>query len=471
MRWHNFSKNPLSIITLCGFMERFSNFGLFTVLVLKLKQEFNVPDDIAYTIFGLFLSISYGSLMIGGFCADRWFGIRKAIIIGALLLILGNVCLAVKNLYIFYLGLSIVTLGIALFKVNCASLVGRVYQDRLEKKEKGFTIYYCGMNIGAVTSPIIFGFIAKIWGWSSCFYINTVLLIITLVMFLINRSIKDMSEKAYNPKVKIYISLIMVCILGTTVYLYPYKSSIALIFLFIINIIFFLKLISQQEKNIKKHLAGILLINFCSVFFFVCSLQVTSSITLFVDRDISKHIFGLDIPTAAFSSLDPLFVVVMAPFFLWFWKKSSSLGYECYLTTKMAFGILCAAIAFVALYLSAQTSLGGDVYLSLFWLVIANILLGGGEVCIVPPIFTAISRYSPENLKSTMIGSWYLFVAIAGFFAGQLSRLTSATNVATNKILTVHIYSSAFIIIGCIALVSTMLVYFLRPMFSKLFES
>lgn len=458
-------KCNLALYLLCGgeLIERFSYFGILTVLVLDLHKLFHFTDEKSFSIFGLFLSLSYALLVLGGYGADKWFGSRHSLSLGGLLLISGNLLLACKNVNFFYTGLALIIMGTSLFKVTCTSLTGKLFHEGDLTRERAFTIFYSCMNIGGMLSPIVYGIIMSKWGQSWCFILSAVLLVIATIALGSNSFIKSVTVK----ETKCFFAYsIMVLVLGGIFlcFIFSNISNIAIITLFVISLAMLIRLAFRQASNSRRKLFALFILNCGCIAFFACSLQVASSVTLFIQRDIHKVIFGVPVPTSAFSSLDPLFVVVMAPLFVGLWKILSNRGIVVDVVTKISVGIALASLAFIGLYLAARTSMSANYYLPVMWIFVANILLGSGEISLSPAVLSAVTKLAPENLQSTMTGAWYLFTAFGGYLAGQLSKFSDLKTSMSDSFFNIAIYETAFLKIALFAIVAAAIVYFLKPL-------
>lgn len=446
--------NARAITTLCfaELVERLSYFGLFAVIILKLNVVFHLRDARSFAVFGLFTAFSYTLLVLGGYIADRWFGARWSIVLGGSLLIVANLCLASSSPDVFYIGLSLLTVGTALFKVNCTSLIGVLCVQEKSAREQAYTWLYTCMNIGGTLGPVIYGLIIAFFGWSECFCLSAALIAVVLGFLCLNPAIKACA----SPREK---SLLPYCVLTLLVFcvflgfLFHALSTATMVLVFAVAIIVLLHSGMQTKAGHKKSFVALLLLYLACVAFFACSLQVGSSITLFIHRSVSLSVLGFHIPTPWFAALDPLFVVLMAPVFIVLWRTLAKRGREPFVSTKVAIGIALAAIAFLTLYLASRASLHGTLYASVFWLVVANLFLGAGEICLSPAVLSCVHHYVPRSLYGTMTGAWFLFIALGGYFAGELSRLT-----------TVFSYGQAFLLVAVFAAVSAMLVLLIKPL-------
>lgn len=461
----NSTRTTLYLLCLGEIIERFAYFGLFTILVLKFHLIFHFTDNKAFTIFGAFTALSYTSLVLGGYITDKWLAPYKALLIGGCLLLSGSILLASNVLNFFYAGLSFVIVGTAFFKVNCTTLVGKLYQDDPLKKERSFTLFYSAMNLGGLLGALSYGFIIEFLGWSTCFYINAILFLIIILVFTFHRSLKIYNQSPSHLtkallSITVFLGLLWLCF---------YSTKIVYIFLSIlwISIILCLsKFTFTQVRSVKNNMLILLLLNIGCVFFFACSLQVGSSITLFIQRDIHRHIGNLILPTPSFSALDPLFVIIMAPVFVLLWKVLAKRNCTPFITTKIAIGLLLAALGFLTLHIT--TSITHFQLASISGIVIANLFLGAGEICITPSALSAINKYSPAHLQSTMIGVWFLFIAFAGFLASQLAMLADAPKVINSSAISANIYNYAFLDVMLFALGAAFFVYLCKYLLKRL---
>ncbi|PIQ42420.1 MAG: hypothetical protein COV52_08775 [Gammaproteobacteria bacterium CG11_big_fil_rev_8_21_14_0_20_46_22] len=446
--------NARAITTLCfaELVERLSYFGLFAVIILKLDVVFHLHDARSFAIFGLFTAFSYTLLVLGGYIADKWFGARWSIVLGGILLIVANLCLATNTPDLFYMGLSLLTVGTALFKVNCTSLVGVLCVQEKSAREQAYTWLYTCMNIGGTLGPIVYGLIIALLGWSECFWLSAVLIAVALGFFCRNDAIKACEgpgKKSLLPYGVLILLVVCVC-LG---FLFHTLSTATMVLMFVVAVVVLLYSGMRTKAGHKKSFAALLLLYLACVAFFACSLQVGSSITLFIHRAVSLSILSFHIPTPWFTALDPLFVVLMAPVFIALWRALAKRGREPFVSTKVAIGIALAAIAFLILYLASRASAHSTMYTSIFWLVMANLFLGAGEICLSPAVLSCLHDYVPRSLYSTMTGAWFLFIALGGYFAGELSKLT-----------TVFSYGQAFLLVAAFAAVSAVLVLLMKPL-------
>jgi POT family proton-dependent oligopeptide transporter len=454
---------PLLILCLGALCERFAYFGIFTILVLKLHSSFNFSDSAAFSLLGIFAALFYSMHVVGGYLGDKWLGQYPGLLIGAALVLIGNALMANSHLHIFYLGLAVITMGTALFKVNCTSLVGKTQPST---NDSGYTLLYVAMNLGALLGPICYGIVGTQWGWAWCFYINIVLFSIVLLSLLKAKMLWQYRVKAINVPIIVAI-LLGLFVLIALCFFHNLFATGCIAALWLVVVVSMSVYSLKQPPKVKRNLLMLLVYNLGCTIFFACSLQTATTLTLFTQRDISRVIEGVTLPTPIFSALDPLFVVLLAPMFALLWRQLAKRNAELKTTSKIVLGIGLAACAFFSLHLSAIASTVSASHTGLIYLVLAYAFLGAGEICLAPAVLNAINQHAPEKLHSTMMGTWFVFIAIGGLLASQLSKFSSMSGAqVTSLIDSAAIYNHSFLITASTALLGAFgmfcLSYFVR---------
>lgn len=442
-------RRKLYILGLCGFAEQVSYFGLFAVLVLSLHIHLHLTVEFSISVFSFFMASLYLSVLFGGYLADTWIGDVHSVMLGGVLLILGNVALISNTLYIFYLGLVLIILGASLFKVNCIGLVGKLDYNTLFARERGFIFFYACMNIGAFLSPLFYAAVIYYFNWRWCFIVGAIILFLPLSFFYYVFFRVTSLSKSEN---KILLIGMILCF-GMAIYvgfLFINIANSVLVIIFFASICILIYLAMKKKRLEKARIFALFLLNTGCLFFFLCSFQVGSSISLFLQDAVNRVLWGWQVPVPVFTALDPLFVVLMAPCFASIWFVLRKLSGDFLVTSKMAIGMLMAAFAFFILYTIATNPMSQP--LLMFLLVISYLLLGAGEICLVPAVLSALQFYAPASMRNMMMSSWYLFIAFAGYLAGQFSKFAIVATSST------HDYAKVFMYVALFALLATGLV-------------
>lgn len=336
--------------------ERFSYYGMRAILVLYLTKSLiegglAIDKQSASLIYGFFTGFVYFTPLIGGWLADKILGQRVSITIGATTMMLGQLCLFAINTHMgMYLGLFLLIIGNGMFKPNIATMVGKLYSDGDDRRDSAFTYFYMGVNIGALVAPILLATISDIWlatptgtfddkgteimthGYKYAF------LVAAIGMFI--------GQIAYNTLSKKYLG---------TLGLKPEKVK---------------KDISTEAvakepltKVEKDRITVIFIFVLFAIFFWAGFEQAGSSLTLYtdsyIDRTINIPFYGeWLIPTAYFQSVNPLFIILLAPLYAWFW--TSKLGRKFSAPLKMGMGMVILGVGFFFM-LGAVAERGGDI--------------------------------------------------------------------------------------------------------------
>lgn len=440
--------------------EMWERFGFYTVqglLVLYMTKSFGFTDDQSFTVMGVFTALVYISPFVGGFLADRVLGFKTAIVWGGLFLVLGYGLLASPFQHVFYPSLAIIILGNGLFKPNISSLLGTLYEPGDAARDVGFTIFYIGINIGVLLSGCS-GFIKDHFGWQAAFGSASVGLIIGLLVFALGIKIVGMrypftatlagKKWLKKPALLVYFLIAVVClnyILQIEVlakYLLPVMGIVLLVFV--------LQLSARQEVEYRQPMFTLVFLILSSIIFWGMFLQLFSSTTLFIDRLVDKHIFGIDVPTTIFYALESVFVILLGPIFAWSWQSLNQSNRNPSPVLKFVLAIVIIGLGFITL--SASTYFAGpDNMISPLWIVLSYLLITIGELLLSPIGLSAITLLSPPHLVGMMMGIWFVATGFGGLFAGAIAKLSSVPATIQNTADMLPIYRHAFSTYGYLA--------------------
>jgi len=403
--------------------ERFSYYGMRGILILYLTKTYfqgglAIKETDASLIYGFFTGFVYFTPLIGGWLADRFLGQRLAITIGGITMMMGQFTLFAMNNHVgLYLGLVLLIIGNGFFKPNISTLVGRLYEENDPRRDAAFSIFYMGINLGAFLAPLVIGvfsddiFAVKdasgtivTYGYKYGFLIAGIGMLLGQVLFnsLAKKYLKDIGLKPASA---------------------TNNSNDTEV-----------KPVAKEDR--QRHIVIFILTAFV-VFFWAGFEQAGSSLSLYTDKFINRNLFGFEIPTSWFQSVNPLFIVAFAPLFAWFW--TSSLGRKLSTPVKMGLGMILLGIGFFFM-LGAVAERGGDspdvaVKASLMWLVLTYLLHTIGELCLSPVGLSVVTKLSHPKFASLMMGVWLLasFLAniIGGFVAAGGESLGASTLFAT----------------------------------------
>jgi proton-dependent oligopeptide transporter, POT family len=415
--------------------ERFSYYGMRAILILYMtklwiENGLNIPESSATLIYGFFTGFVYFTPIIGGWIADRFIGQRNAITIGGITMFIGQLVLFSMNTHVgLAIGLVLLIIGNGFFKPNISTLVGRLYREGDARRDSAFSIFYMGINMGALIAPFVIALLCNSWFATKVFDDNGKELIGYGYKYGFLAAAIGMAfgQIIFNLLSKKYLLEI-----GTK----PSKES--------------RKPQTQEIDGVtsnvpktpltkieKERIAVIFILTFFVIFFWAGFEQAGSSMTLYTDKYINRSLFGMTIPTELFQAVNPLFIVLLAPIFAWFWNSK----YGSRLTTpvKMSLGMILLGIGFLFMLFASTGVVAtgkGDAEVvsqkaALIWLVMTYFFHTIGELCLSPVGLSVVTKLAPVKLASMLMGVWMLstFVAniVGGFIASVVESLGAGT--------------------------------------------
>jgi proton-dependent oligopeptide transporter, POT family len=441
----SFYGHPRGLATLffTEMWERYSYYGTRALLILYMTAPattgglaFSVMKSGA--IYSVYAAMVYLLALGGGWVADRITGQRRAVLYGGILIAAGNFSLAVPGVMVFYAGLALIMLGTGMLKPNVSVIVGQLYAPGDKRRDSGFSIFYMGINIGALISPLICGWAGEEVSWRLGFAISGVGMVAGLIQYrlggkylgqagLYPASTGDALKDRKQKRIGAIAGLVTLAILGGLAML---GSSGAVEInattisdglgwvLIAITVATFYSLIFGKGWSVdeRKRAVAILVLFIASAIFWASFEQAGSSLNLFADRNTNRAVFGHQFPASWFQSVQPLFVISLAPVFAWLWlamgrREPSSPG-------KFTLGLLFVGLSFAIMVPPAR---GGLV--SPWWLVGCYLLATLGELCLSPIGLSAMTKLAPARIGGFVMGIWFLGTAVGNWLAGRAGGL------------------------------------------------
>ena len=374
--------------------ERFSYYGMRALIVLYMVQTLSYSVQKAGNIYGLYTGFVYLTPLIGGYLADRYFGQRKCITAGAIFMCAGLFLLAFgpKSLFLFSLFLMILANGC--FKSNISSVLGLLYGDDNSKKDSAFTIFYMGINLGALLSPLICGTLAVKFGYEYGFASAGVGMLIGLSLYKIFEN-KLLGDAGLNPVKNI-----------------SDEANIE-------------EPLKDDEKN---RFVSLLFLMVFTIPFWVCFEQAGSSLTLFAEYQTNRNLLGFEIPTGYFQSLNPLFIIILAPLMSVLWDFLRRNKKEPTSVEKFCISLFIMTVAYLIMTFAGCLSTSEKV--SALWLLAAYFIMTLSELCLSPIGLSLVSKLAPRKFLSVTMGCWFLTSffgnLIAGFWGGKYETINHA---------------------------------------------
>lgn len=475
----------LWILSLAELVDRFCYYGIVTVMTLYLAKVFLFSDEHVYAISGVYSTLGFGLPVLGGLIADRFLGYRKAVVLGMLFLIIGNLILCGSGLLLAYIGLSFVVVGIGLLKANVTSQVGTLYLQSDDRKEGAFAIFYFGMNLGALLGPIVFGSAIILWGWHAGFIFGAAGMIVSLALYLTRLNyfgqflIQDKLEKKIGGWWQLLSFILILIGLVCVVWMFAHPQYFAdFVWVFGVLMLGVLGWIAmRQPGSERRHILAFFLFIIFSIFYFACARQVNTSIELFLDREISKNMWGFNIPTEWFASFEPIFIslslLIITPFWRYLGQKNKHPSPHSLVILGLFFGGLSFVIFGLSAWAASVSNPGFNLAINLpLWLLLLGyFVLGLGELAIFPSITALVSDLAPPKLQSTFMGFWLLSSSFSAYIGALMAELTDVKKQA----LTAHdidgVYAQGFFEIAAIVFVVMLIALLLLPWMRRLIKS
>ena len=450
--------------------ERFSFYGMKALLLAYMVTQLKFDEPKSYAILGSYAALAYTMPIFGGMLADRILGYRKAVLFGGILMSLGHFILAVPINESFFFGMAFIICGNGFFKPNISSLVGTLYEENDKRKDSAFSIFYMGINLGAMLGGVLCGYLGEQVNWHWGFGLAGVFMILGLVNFLYgqkklgNRGLppaKSISIKWF-PRVKperlIYIATFLAVPVVVLLF-YAYKAmDWVMLGLGLLSLAYIIYTASKLEVTARFKLFAAITMIVSSLLFWAFYNQYSGSLNLFAIRNVNMHVAGIDLPPLSVNNfLPPFWVITLSPVFAWLWLRLNKKGWEPGTAMKFVLSFLFVALGFFVLYLGCTASTNGFVSLAVFVVFYFTIICG--ELCLSPIGLSMITKLSPANIVGMMMGIWFLATAIGEFLAGKIGSLMSVPTGISQPTETLPYYSAILknIAIGSLAIAVVLL--------------
>lgn len=458
---NNKIRNGLSVLFMTELWERFGFYIVQGLLALYMTQNFNFTDRTSYSLLGAFTALAYIAPVIGGYLADKLLGFIATIILGGILLCIGYAILAINHLSTFYLALAIIVAGTGFLKPNISGLVGTLYAPNDPQRETGFTIFYVGIYIGVLLSTLTSGYVHVYFGWSTSFSLASIGMVIALMIFVSGKS--KLTGRGENvipskkPLVRVlsYTSLIIFisCLFAWFIIKYHEIANITFVILSSVlsGMLFFL--ILRYKAQQRKNLALLLILFVFSTIFWALYFQTFFSLTLFIERNVERHFWGMTIPTIAFLSIIPVCIIIFGPLLAKMWANLKLKNRDFKLATKFGLGLIFTGLGFLIITLGTVLP-NANGLISPVWILISYFLITAGELFISPIGLSMVTELAPNKLVGVLMGYWFFSLGIGGQFAGVIAKWTALPQGLESLSTQVAIYQHGFLTYAILGIAS-----------------
>lgn len=459
--------------------ERFSYYGMRAILILYLAKEtignnpgLGYDDATAGAIYGMYTALVYVLTLIGGWVADNLWGQRKAVFVGGCVIAAGHFSMAFPSQVSFFGGLLLIIIGTGLLKGNVSTMVGDLYPEGGAQRDKGFSIYYMGINIGALLGPLACGY-GEIYNWHLGFSLAGIGMVLGLIQYkMTEKHLGDIGIEVSNSSnttsaSKFYLIAFVVTLLIAAVSYYflgmqgvaaaEFAKALGYIVLLVVAAFFAYLLLSKgHTSDEKKKLTVIFWLFLLVAVFWSGFEQAGSSLNLFATDITDRVIGGWEMPAAFLQSVNALFIIIFAPIFgsLWVWLATRKKNPSTPIKFALAL-LLLAAGFFVISWGSANASETNKA--GMHWLIVMYFFHTAGELCISPVGLSSVTKLAPKSRMGQMMGIWFVGAAlgnlIAGLVAGGLEDMAASA-----------LFGQVAMIIGGVGIVALLASPFVRKL-------
>lgn len=468
--------------------ERFSFYGMRGMLIYFMVTELSLDEGLANLQYGATQAFVYAFTFVGGIFADKILGFRQSLLWGGLLMIIGSIVLAIDPKQFFFLGIGFNIIGTGFFKPNISTIVGNLYKEGDNRIDAGFSLFYAGVNLGALLGgylcitigkgELFSNLIPKKIAWNAAFGVSALFMVVSLLTFI--RTQKSLSTIGISPllhlekgkrKLYEYISYAASIVFIPIVMVMVAKTEYTDAFMYIIgpcSLIYFVFEMRNYNLEENKKLIAALLFMFFSIFFWAFFEQSGGSLSLFAANNLSSSIFGIPLdPNGVNNSSNSLFVISFATLIGLVWIAMGKKNKEPNTIIKFGLGFLFLAGGFYSFYYTKFfTNENGVTSLGVFtfgWFIITF-----GELCLSPIGMGIMTKLSPKKLQAVVMGMWFLASAYGQYFAGILGANISQASENTTNYQRLMVYTEGYKQLGIYALVAGLLIIGFSPFIKRL---
>jgi proton-dependent oligopeptide transporter, POT family len=466
-----FFGHPKGLLTLffTEFWERFSYYGMKAILVYYMyykvsKGGLGIDEQTALAIVSIYGSLVYMAGIIGGWLADRVFGTSKAVFYGGIFIMLGHLALAVPgSVSMFFVSMILIVLGTGLLKPNVSSIVGEMYSEKDNRRDAGFSIYYMGINLGAFLSPLVVGTIGMDYSFHLGFGIAAVGMFFGLLVFALTKKknlglagtiVGNPLSPAEKKKVSMIFGAAIVIvgiILGIMIpagkFTFTTVISLVSILGILIPTTYFIVMYRSPKTTAveRSRVLAYIPLFIAAVMFWAIQEQGSTILANYADKRTQLDFAGIHISPAWFQSLNPLFIITLAPAFAWLWVKLGNR--QPSIPQKFSLGLLFSGLSFIIILLPAYIG-GSHSLVNPLWLVLSYLVCVLGELCLSPVGLSASTKLAPAAFSAQTMSLWFLANAAAQALNAQMVKFyTPETEMAYFGVI-----GGASIILGIILL-------------------
>nr|WP_272870127.1 MULTISPECIES: dipeptide/tripeptide permease DtpA [unclassified Vibrio] len=469
---------PFYLIFSIELWERFGFYGMQAILTVYMVKILGMNESNSFVLFGAFSALVFGFVAAGGWIGDKIIGTKRAITLGAIILMFGYLLLGLSTTKahlggetLIYIAMGFITVGNGLFKANPSSLLAKVYDDNDPRLDGAFTMYYMAINLGSFFSMILTPMVAERAGYGMAFGVSAIGLAITVVNFILcQKMLKNVGSPADLQSVnKTRLSLVVIGSIMMSFFcsyllqnLFLAHAILVIAGLMIVTF-YFKETFSMTGIERQKMLVAFVLM-LQGVVFFVLYFQMPTSLNFFAIHNVDPNLFGFHFEPEQFQALNPFWIMIASPVLAMLYGK---LGERLAMPFKFAIGMGFCALSFLVLswgtgFANHQGIISAD------WLVLSYAFQSVGELLVSGLGLAMVAQLVPQRMMGFAMGMWFLTSATAAVIAGWVASLTSVPDQITGAHESLAIYGDVFGKIGYTTAGITLITFLIAPMLTKI---
>ncbi len=417
-------------------------------LTLFLVKSLLKGDAEASLIYGAYTALVYAAPVLGGRMADSYLGYRYAIMLGAVLMAIGEfLMVAGTDMFgldaglresLMLIGMGGLIVGNGYFKANISTIVGKLYNDGDARRDSGFTIFYIGINIGALLATTVVAFVGETYGFEYGFGLAGIGMLMGLFIFwggrekyshVPNIDITEAGREKWLGMERWKTITVLSLLLIPLSYVLISQNEILQYLLLGIFVLVAYQLIAsgiKEGKIWRDRMIALVIMMIVNVVFWSFFEQAGTSLTLFADRNVTREIFDWAMPASMTQFFNPFFIVTFGSLFTWMWMKLNQIGKNPSIPMKFSLGLLQLGAGFLVTVIGYQFLDESTYAVPLLTLVFLYMLHTTGELFVSPIGLSMVTKLAPKKISGTAMGGWFLSFAMANFLAGQIAAITGA---------------------------------------------
>lgn len=425
--------------------ERFCYYTMRGLLTLYLIKALGMGDVRAFAIYGAYTALVYTAPVVGGQIADKILGYRRAVILGGVMMMIGEFIICVGSEDALFLGMGVIIVGNGYFKANISSIVGKLYRDGDPRRDSGFTIFYMGINLGAVGATLIGAPVGEglsrgalgQTGYLIGFALAGVGMVAGLAFFVLGKHKLEGKGEPPDPvklhapyfagmslqTVTIVLSLAIVPVLY---YLLHYKQIVDIILLITLGVVVVQLLqaaFAGGDRVQRDRIFVLMILMVFNVMFWACFEQAGTSLTLFADRNVDRMVLGWEMPASMTQFFNPAFIVLFGSFFSVLWIRLEERKLNPNIPLKFGLGLVQLGAGYLLLLVGAEMA-GADARVPLAILAFMYMLHTTGELFLSPIGLSMVTKLAPKHMTGQVMGAWFLSFAFANSLAAFFAQFT-----------------------------------------------